>query len=84
MGCTDGLVHPVVPGRVARIGAQEAPGLVIVSQQTEGAFAFTAETLVGHAHGELSAPLDLPVEAAAGQGLTAQDLGKAVKPLWGV
>lgn len=77
----DGRVHTVVPGRVARVGAEETPGLVVVAQQTQGAFALPADALVGHADGELAVPLDLPVEAASRQSLAAQHLGEAVEPL---
>lgn len=77
----DSFVHPVVPGGVARVRAEEAPGLVVVAQETQGAFALAADALVGHADGELPAPLDLPVEAAAGERLSAQHLGEAVKAL---
>lgn len=77
----DGFVHPVVPGGVARVGAEQAPRLVVVAQQAERAFALAAEAPVGHADGELARPLDLPVEAAAGQRLAAQHLGEAVEAL---
>lgn len=81
VGATDGFVHPVVPGGVARVGAEQAPGFVVVAQQTQRAFAFPADAPVGHPDGELPIPFDLPVEAASGQGLSAQHLGKAVEPL---
>lgn len=81
MWSVDGRVHAVVPGGVARVGAEQAPGLVVVAQQTQGAFALPADALVGHANGELTAPLDLPVEAASRQSLAAQHLGEAVEPL---
>lgn len=77
----DGFVHPVVPGGVSRVGAEEAPGLVVVSQQAQRALALPADAPVGHADGELPAPLDFPVEATARQGLAAQHLGEAVEPL---
>lgn len=80
----DGFVHAVVPGRVARVRAEETPGFVVVAQQTQRAFALPADAPVGHPDGELPAPLDLPVEAASGQGLPAQHLGEAVEPLRGV
>ena len=78
------LVHPVVPGGVTRVGAEQAPRLVVIAQQAERALALAADALVGHADGELPAPLDLPVEAATGQGLSAQHLGEAVEALRGV
>lgn len=81
VGGGDGFVHPVVPGRVTCVGAEEAPGFVVVAQQTQRAFALPADAPVGHSDGELPAPLDLPVEAASGQGLPAQHLGEAVEPL---
>lgn len=81
VGAADGFVHAVVPGRVAGVGAQQAPGLVVVAQQTQGAFALPADALVGHPDGELPAPLYLPVEAPPRQGLAAQHLGEAVEPL---
>lgn len=81
VGGVDGFVHPVVPGGVTRVRAEETPGFVVVAQQTEGALALAADALVGHSNGELSSPLDLPVEAASGQGLPAQHLGEAVEPL---
>lgn len=84
VGGVDGFVHAVVPGRVTCVRAQEAPGLVVVSQQAQRAFALPADAFVGHADGELPAPLDLPVEAASGQSLPAQHLSKAVKPVWAV
>lgn len=65
VGSIDGCVHTVVPGRVTRVGAEEAPGLVVVAQQTQRAFALPADAPVGHSDGELPAPLDLPVEAAS-------------------
>lgn len=77
----DGRVHAVVPGWVARVGTQEAPGLVVVAQQTQRAFALPADASVGHANGELAAPLNLPVVAASRQSLTAQHLSEAVEPL---
>lgn len=77
-----GFVHPIMPGGVARVRAKEAPGLVVVAQQTQRAFALATDAPVGHANGELAAPLDFPVEAAPGQGLPAQHLGEAVEPLW--
>jgi len=79
-----GLVHAVVPGGVARVGAQQAPGHVVVAQQTQRALALAADALVRHADGELAAPLDLPVEASPGQRLAAQHLGEAVEALRGV
>lgn len=82
MGAADGFVHPIVPSGVARVGAEEAPGLVVVAQQTQRAFALSADAPVGHADGELPAPLDLPVEAPPGQRLSAQHLGEAVEPVW--
>lgn len=81
VGGVDGFVHAVVPGRVARVRAEETPGFVVVAQQTQWAFALPADAPVGHSNGELPAPFDLPVEASSGQGLPAQDLGKAVEPL---
>ena len=81
VGGADGFVHPVVPSRVARVGAEEAPGFIVVAQQTQRAFALPADAPVGHADGKLPAPLDLPVEAASGQGFPAKHLGKAVEPL---
>lgn len=81
VGAADGFVHPVVPGRVTGVRAEQTPGLVVVAQQTQRAFAFTADAPVGHSDGELAAPLDLPVEAASGQRLPAQHLGEAVEPL---
>lgn len=77
----NGRVHAVVPGWVARVGAKEAPGLVVVAQQAQRAFALPADALVSHPNGELPAPLDLPVEAASRQSLAAQHLGEAVEPL---
>lgn len=65
VGGIDGCVHAVVPGRVTRVGAEETPGLVVVAQQTQRAFALPADAPVGHSDGELPAPLDLPVEAAS-------------------
>ena len=73
------LVPLVVPRGVAPVGAQQAPGLVVVAQQAVGVLALAADALVGHAHGELPGPLGLPVEAGAGQGLAAQHLGEAVE-----
>lgn len=82
VGAADGFVHPIVPSGVTRVGAEEAPGLVVVAQQTQRAFTLPADTPVRHTDGELPAPLDLPVEAAPGQRLPAQHLGEAVEPLW--
>lgn len=82
VGPADGFVHPVVPGGVARVGAEQTPGFVVVAQQTQRAFALPADAPVGHPDGELPTPLDLPVEAASGQGLSTQHLSKAVKSLW--
>lgn len=75
------LVHPVVPGRVTCVRTEETPGLVVVAQEAQGAFALATDALVGHSNGELPAPLNLPVEAASREGLPAQHLGKAVKAL---
>lgn len=77
----DGFVHPVVPGGVSRVGAEEAPGFFVVAQQAQRTFALPADAPVCHPDGELPAPLDFPVEAASGQGLSAQHLGEAVEPL---
>lgn len=82
VGAADGCVHPVVPGRVTRVWTEETPGFVIVAQQTQWTFALSADALVGHSNRELPTPLDLPVETGPRQGLPAQHLGKAVKPLW--
>lgn len=81
VGGADAPVHPVVPGGVARVGAQQTPGLVIVAQQAGGAFALPADTAVGHSDGELAVPLNFPVEASSGERLPAQHLGKAVEAL---
>lgn len=81
VGGADGFVHPVVPGGVARVRAQQTPGFVIVAQQARGAFALPADTAVGHSDGELPVPLDFPVEASSGERLPAQHLGKAVEAL---
>lgn len=81
VGGSDGFVHPVVPGRVARVRAQQTPGFVIVAQETHGAFALPADAAVGHSDGELPVPLDFPVEASSGERLPAQHLGEAVEPL---
>lgn len=83
MGALDSFVHAVVPGGVTRVGAEETPGFVVVAQQTQWAFALPADAFVGNPDGELAVPLDFPVEAASGQGLSAQHLSKTVKPLWG-
>lgn len=82
VGATDGFVHSVVPGRVTRVWTEETPGFVIVAQETQWTFALSADALVGHSNRELPTPLNLPVEAASRQGLPAQHLGKAIKPLW--
>lgn len=79
VGGADASVHPVVPGRVARVGAQQTPGFVIVAQQAHGAFALAADAAVGHPDGELPVPLDFPVEASSGERLPAQHLGEAVE-----
>jgi len=71
----------LVPEKVTAIRAEETPGLVIVAQQTQRAFSLSTDAPVGHPNGELPTPLDLPVEATSGQGLSAQHLGKAVKSL---
>lgn len=71
-----------MPGRIARVRAEETPGFIIVPQQAKGTFAFAADAPVGHSNREFAVPLDLPVEAATGQSLAAQNLGKGVKPLW--
>lgn len=81
VGGADAFVHPVVPGGVARVGAQQTPGFVIVAQQARGAFAFPADAAVGHPDGELPVPLDFPVEASSGKRFPAQHLGKAVEAL---
>lgn len=81
VGGADVLVHPVVPGGVARVGAQQTPGFVIVAQQAHGAFALPADAAVGHSDGELPVPLDFPVEASPGERLPAQHLGEAVEAL---
>lgn len=81
VGAADGFVHPVVPGRVTWVWTQETPGFVIVAQETQWTFALSTDALVGHPDRELPTPLNLPVEAASRQGLSAQHLGKAVKPL---
>lgn len=65
VGATDGFVHPVVPGRVTWVRTEETPRFVVVAQETQWAFALSADALVGHADGELPTPLDLPVEAAS-------------------
>lgn len=81
VGGADGFVHPVVPGGVARVRAQQTPGFVIVAQQACGAFALAADTAVGHSDGEFSVPLDFPVETSSGERLSAQHLSKAVEAL---
>lgn len=81
MGGADAFVRPVVPGGVARVRAQQTPGLVVVAQQARGAFALPADAAVGHADGELPVPLDFPVEASCGERLPAQHLGEAVEAL---
>lgn len=81
MGSADGFVYPIMPGRVTRVRAKETPGFIVVPQQTEGTLAFAADTSVGNSNREFSVPLDLPVEPATRQSLTAQHLGKGVKPL---
>lgn len=77
----DGFVHPVMPGRIACVRAEETPGFIIVSQQAQGTLAFAADASVGHSDREFSIPLDLPIEAATRQSLTAQHLGEGIKPL---
>lgn len=81
VGGADGFVHPVVPGGVACVRAQQTPGFVIVAQQAHGAFALPADSAVGHSDGELAVPLDFPVETSSGERLPAQHLGKAVEAL---
>lgn len=82
VGRVNGFVHTVVPRRVTRVRAEEAPGFIIVTQQAQWAFAFPADAPIGHSYGELPAPLDLPVEAASWERLTTQHLGKSIEPLW--
>lgn len=82
VGGIDVLVHAVVPRRVTSVRAEETPGFVVVAQQAQWAFALPADAPVGHPYGELPAPLNLPVEAASGQRLPTQHLGKAVEPVW--
>lgn len=65
MGTADCFVHPVVPGGVTRVRAEQTPRFVVVAQQTQRTFALTTNTSVGHTNGELPVPLDLPVEASA-------------------
>lgn len=81
VGGVDVFVHTVVPRGVTSVRAEEAPGFVVVAQQAQRAFALPADAPVGYPNGELPAPLDLPVEAASGQGLPTQHLGKAVEPV---
>lgn len=81
VGGADGFIHAVVPGGVSRVRAEEAPGFVVVPKQAQRAFALPADAPVGHADGELAAPLDLPVEATPGQSLPAEDLSEAVEPV---
>lgn len=83
VGGVDGSVHSVVPGGVTSVGAEEAPGFIVVAQQAQWAFALSADALVGNSDGEFPAPLDLPVEATSGQGFPTQHLGEAVEPLRG-
>lgn len=71
-----------MPGRVARIRAQDAPGLVIVAQQAVRVLPFATDAPVGHADGELSAPLGLPVKPKTSQGLLAQHLRETVEAFW--
>lgn len=78
---TDGFVHPVMPGRIARVGAEETPGFIVVPQQAQGTLAFAADASVGHPNRKFSIPLYLPIEAATRQSLTAQHLCKGVEPL---
>lgn len=68
-----------MPGGVTRVGAQEAPGLLVVAQQAAGALALAADGLVGHADGELAGPLHLPVVAEPTEGLVAEDLAEPVE-----
>lgn len=77
----DNFVHPVMPGRIARVRAEETPGFIVIPQQAQGTLAFAAYAPVGHSNRELAIPLNLPVEAGTRQSLTAQYLGKCVKPL---
>lgn len=75
-------VHFVVPGRVARVWAQETPGLFVVAQQAVGVLPFATDAPVGHADGKLPAPLGLPVKPEASQRLLTQHLGEAVEAIW--
>lgn len=78
---TNSLVCPVMPGRVPSVRAEEAPGLIVVAQQTQGAFTFTANAPIGHSDGEFPTPLHFPVVAATRQTLTTQNLSKAIEAI---
>lgn len=78
------LVNPVVPGRVPCVRAKEAPRFIIVAQQAQRPFTLTANAPIRHSNGEFPTPLNFPVEAATGQGVATEHLGKAVEALWTV
>lgn len=67
-------------GRVARVRAEETPGLAVVPNSTAVPIACPLDALVGDTDGgPLSTPIHLPVEAASRQGLLTQNLGQTVK-----
>lgn len=70
------FIHLVVPGRVPRVGTQEAPGSVVVAEEAVRVLAFAADALVSDADRELATPLHLPVITEATQRLSTQDLGQ--------
>lgn len=71
----------VVPSGVPCVRAEQAPGLVVVSQQTVGVLALATNAPISHPDWKLPTPFRLPVESETTQRLFAQHLGKAVKAL---
>ena len=73
----------VVPRRVARVRAAQAPRVLVAAQQAGLAAALAADAAVGdaHVHPAPATPLHLPVAGARELALAAQHLGHRVEAL---
>lgn len=81
VGRVDLLLVFVVAGRVAGIGAEDAPRLAVVADAAGVAVAYPLDALVGDADGgPFPAPVDLPVISPSRERLHTQDLGQGVEP----
>lgn len=79
--CFDLYLVFIVTGWVAGVGAEEAPGLAVVSNAAAVSVTGPLNAFVCDTNGSsLPAPVSLPVVCTTREGFFTQDLGQGVKP----